>query len=63
MNTSERLARLEERIEYIIAQIEDIKDNHLKTLYQKLDRPSWFISWLITFLTAIIVLLIRGMIK
>ena len=66
--TEERMATVETDIKYIREDIKDIKDNHLKAIYQKIEcivqklsskRPSWTVSWLITFLgSAVIGLLV-----
>ena len=58
----ERLARLEERIEHIITKVDDITKNHLKNIYDKIERlssrPSWIVAIIITFLTTLCVGLI-----
>jgi len=64
----ERMATVETDIKYIREDIKDIKDNHLKTMANKIEcivqklaskRPSWTVSWLITFLgSAVIGLLV-----
>ena len=63
-----KIAIVETDIRYIREDIKDIKDNHLKQIYQKIEciiqklsskRPSWTVSWLITFLgSAVIGLLV-----
>ena len=63
-----RIAVIETKISFIADDIKDIKDNHLKSIYQKIEcivqklsskRPSWTVSWLITFLgSAVIGLLV-----
>ena len=70
----ERTARLEEAVEFIKEAFSDIKDNHLKGIYGKLDslvtdihnitvkmnspRPSWLITVVITALCSLCVGLI-----
>jgi len=63
----ERMATLETDIKYIREDVKDIKDNHLKQIYQKIEcivqklsskRPSWTVSWLITFLGSAVIGLI-----
>lgn len=69
MEISERLARLEERMNHMIKKIDDIKNNHLPTIYNKLEkiasRPSWTVAIIITFLSSLsvglIILLIRSL--
>lgn len=63
-----RLAVVETTINFIAKDITDIKDNHLKAIYNKIEciikkmatpRPTWTITWLITFLgSAVIGLLV-----
>ena len=62
MTVEERLARLEERIAHVIKKIDEIKDNHLPTIYKKLDRPSWIVTIVVTFLSSLSVgLIVRAM--
>ena len=58
----ERLARLEEKTEHIITKVDDIKNNHLPSIYKKIEkvtnRPSWIVTVIITFLSSLSVGLI-----
>lgn len=51
----ERITRLETRQADIAKNIKAIKDNHIKDIYDKLDKQK---SWLIALLTAVILTLI-----
>ena len=61
-----RLTTLETTQGFILKELKNIKDNHLKTIYEKVDRiestlnarPSWLISILLTGMSSIIVALI-----
>ena len=61
-----RLTSLETTQKFILAELKSIKDNHLVSIYKKVDtierslngRPSWFVSILLTGMTSIIVALI-----
>ena len=61
-----RLTSLETTQKFILAELKNIKDNHLVSIYKKVDtiekslngRPSWFVSILLTGMTSIIVALI-----
>ena len=63
----EKMAIVETDVRYIREDIKDIKDNHLTQIYQKIEcivqklsskRPSWTVSWLITFLGSAVIGLI-----
>jgi len=56
-----RLAVVETKVGFIAEDIKDIKDNHLKKIYEKIEciikkmstqRPSWSVAWIITFLSS-----------
>jgi len=68
----EKIGILLESKEHFEAFMEDIRSNHLKSIYTKLDeikekmssrRPSWVVSWIITALTTLCGILITVILK
>ena len=67
-----RIAVVETKVGFIATDIKDIKDNHLKQIYEKIEciikkmstqRPSWSVAWIITFLSSATVGLLVLLIK
>ena len=67
-----RVAVVETKINFITQEITDIKNNHLKHIYEKIEciikkmstqRPSWSVAWIITFLSSATVGLLVLLIK
>jgi len=67
----EKIGGLLESKENFEAFMEDIRDNHLTSIYKKLDeikdkmssrRPSWVVSWIITALTTLCGILLTNLI-
>ena len=61
-NIIERLAIIETEIKAVKKSLEDITNNHLHTIYQKIEkisnRPSWAVVVFITFLSSLSIALI-----
>ena len=61
-NISSRVARIEQDVAWIKDTCNDIKNNHLHTLYDKMDcfekkltgRPSWFMTTIVSLLTFLV---------
>ena len=56
----ERLARIETEVLNIKHELQSIKDNHLKTIYQRLEAQK---NWLLTILGGLIVTLIASILN
>jgi len=61
-----KLATIQTDVKWLMKEIEDIKSNHLTSIYKKLEclekklntRPTWLISGMLTLLVALIVFLL-----
>ena len=67
-----RIAVIETKVGFIATDIKDIKDNHLKQIYEKIEciikkmstqRPTWTITWLIAFLGSTVIGLLVLLLK
>lgn len=56
-----RLTVLKTTQDFILLELKDIKNNHLKTIYKKLDRLLWLLlTGLVGIITALIILILKG---